>query len=145
MYSAAPHTWAAPLAASAAAWDDEAHVADNRALYRAKFEQVTPILAPVLDVALPDAGFYLWAGVPSGDDVGFARGLLAQYNVTVLPGSYIARDAHGINPGRGRIRIALVADEQGIACSVGIGPSKFVAKLASKHLLYLSLLQIQRP
>jgi N-succinyldiaminopimelate aminotransferase len=96
-------------AASVAAWDDEDHVRTNRELYRAKFAQVTPLLASVLDVELPDAGFYLWAGVPGGDDVAFARGLLAQYNVTVLPGSLLARDAHGVNPGRGRVRLALVA------------------------------------
>ena len=96
-------------AASIAAWNDEAHVVANRALYRSKFERVTPILAEALDVALPDAGFYLWAGVPGGDDVGFALRLLAQYNVTVLPGSLLARDAHGVNPGAGRIRLALVA------------------------------------
>jgi N-succinyldiaminopimelate aminotransferase len=100
-------------AASVAAWNDEAHVVDNRAQYRAKFAQVTPVLASVLDVALPDASFYLWAGVPAawkGDDTAFAQELLAQYNVTVLPGSYLARDAHGFNPGAGRIRMALVAE-----------------------------------
>ena len=96
-------------AASVAAWNDEAHVVANRTLYRAKFAQVTPLLAPVLDVRLPDAGFYLWAGVRGGDDIGFARGLLAQYNVAVLPGSLLAREAHGVNPGSGRIRMALVA------------------------------------
>ena len=96
-------------AASVAAWNDEAHVVANRALYRAKFAQVTPMLAGVLDVALPDAGFYLWAGVPNGDDIAFARGLLAQYNVAVLPGSLLAREAHGVNPGSGRVRMALVA------------------------------------
>ncbi len=95
--------------ASSAAWSDEAHVVANRDLYRAKFAQVTPLLADALDVRLPDAGFYLWAGVPGQDDVGFARGLLAQYNVTVLPGSLLARSAHGVNPGSGRIRMALVA------------------------------------
>ncbi len=95
--------------ASIAAWNDEQHVVDNRALYRRKFEQVTPLLAAELEVRLPDAGFYLWAGIPGGDDVAFARGLLAQYNVTVLPGSLLARQAHGINPGDGRIRMALVA------------------------------------
>ena len=100
-------------AASVAAWNDEAHVVDNRAQYRAKFAQVTPVLAEVLDVALPDAGFYLWAGVSpawNGDDAGFARELLAQYNVTVLPGSYLAREAYGHNPGAGRIRMALVSE-----------------------------------
>ena len=96
-------------AASIAAWGDEAHVIDNRAQYRRKFEQVTPLLAEVLDVALPDAGFYLWAKV-KGDDTEFARELLALYNVTVLPGSYLAREAHGSNPGAGRIRMALVAE-----------------------------------
>ena len=76
---------------------------------KAKFERVTPMLEQVLDVALPDAGFYLWAGVPGGDDLGFALKLLAQYNVAVLPGSLLARAAHGSNPGAGRIRLALVA------------------------------------
>ncbi|MCE4539350.1 succinyldiaminopimelate transaminase [Pelomonas sp. P7] len=98
-------------AASIAAWGDETHVVENRARYRHKFAEVTPLLAEVLDVALPDAGFYLWAGVPGGDDVAFAQGLLAQYNLAVLPGSLLARQAHGHNPGAGRIRLALVADE----------------------------------
>ena len=61
-------------------------------------------------MALPDAGFYLWARVPGHDDIGYARGLLAQYYVTVLPGSLLARESHGINPGSGRIRLALVAE-----------------------------------
>jgi N-succinyldiaminopimelate aminotransferase len=95
-------------AASIAAWGDEAHVEANRALYREKFARVAPMLAEVLDLRLPDAGFYLWAGVP-GDDIAFARDLWAQYNVTVLPGSLLAREAHGLNPGAGRIRLALVA------------------------------------
>ena len=96
--------------ASAAAWADEAHVATNRALYRAKFEQVMPVLQPVLDVTLPDAAFYLWAGVPGGiDEIAFARGLLAQYNVNAMPGRLLARDVNGHNPGAGRIRLALVA------------------------------------
>jgi len=94
--------------ASIAAWNDEAHVVENRALYRQKFAQITPLLAAVLDVALPDAGFYLWAAV-QGSDEDFARDLYAAYNVTVLPGSYLAREARGHNPGAGRIRMALVA------------------------------------
>lgn len=97
-------------AASVAAWNDEAHVEANRAQYRAKFAQVTPVLQEVLDVQLPDASFYLWAAVPGGDDQAFARDLQAQYNVTVLPGSFLAREFQGINPGRGRIRMALVAE-----------------------------------
>lgn len=97
-------------AASIAAWNDEAHVVANRELYRTKFAQATPVLAAELDVALPDAGFYLWAAVPGEDDVAFGQQLLAQYNVAVLPGSLLAREAQGINPGRGRIRMALVAD-----------------------------------
>jgi len=96
-------------AASIAAWGDEAHVAANRALYRAKFAQVTPLLAEVMHVALPDAGFYLWADV-AGDELAFARDLYANYNVTVLPGSFLAREAQGSNPGAGRVRMALVAD-----------------------------------
>ncbi|MEH3085880.1 MAG: succinyldiaminopimelate transaminase [Xylophilus ampelinus] len=98
--------------ASIAAWGDESHVEANRELYRDKFARVAPMLAEVLDVSLPDAGFYLWAGVPAAlgmDDIAFARELFAQYNVTVLPGSYLARDAAGGNPGAGRVRMALVA------------------------------------
>ncbi len=100
-------------AASRAAWGDEEHVAENRTLYRKKFEQVLPILAPVLEVGLPDAGFYLWARIPDAlglSDTDFARALLAQYNVTVLPGSFLAREFAGANPGAQRIRMALVAD-----------------------------------
>ncbi len=99
--------------ASVAAWNDEQHVADNRAKYIAKFSQVTPLLQEVLDVQLPDAGFYLWAKVDRRiaiSDTDYARRLYAEYNVTVLPGSYLAREAHGINPGRNRIRMALVAE-----------------------------------
>ena len=99
-------------AASIAAWDDEVQVVANRDMYRQKFAAVTPVLAKVLDVKLPDAGFYLWAGVPGGDDQAFARDLLAQYNVTVLPGSFLARESQGFNPGAGRIRMALVAETQ---------------------------------
>ncbi|MGC1173054.1 succinyldiaminopimelate transaminase [Polaromonas sp.] len=100
-------------AASIAAWNDEKHVVENRAMYREKFAQVTPMLSAVMDVALPDAGFYLWAQIPgrfNNDDPAFSRELLALYNVVVLPGSYLAREARGHNPGTGRIRMALVAE-----------------------------------
>jgi N-succinyldiaminopimelate aminotransferase len=98
--------------ASIAAWGDETHVADNRAKYREKFNLITPLLKQVMDVELPDAGFYLWADVSRTglSDTDFARRLYAEYNVTVLPGSYLARDANGINPGQDRIRMALVAE-----------------------------------
>lgn len=95
--------------ASIAAWNDEAHVRENRALYRQKFEAVTPMLCRVLETSRPDAGFYLWARVPDDDDdERFARDLFAATHVTVLPGQYLARQAHGENPGRGYLRIALV-------------------------------------
>jgi N-succinyldiaminopimelate aminotransferase len=97
-------------AASIAAWNDEGHVVENRAMYRAKFAAVTPMLSEVMDVRLPDAAFYLWAAVPEGNDETFARDLLAQYNVTVWPGTYLARDVQGMNPGTGRVRMALVAE-----------------------------------
>lgn len=94
--------------ASIAAWGDEAHVADNRRLYRQKFDALVPMLEPVLPAPRPEAGFYLWARVPGGDDEAFARELFRDTNVTVVPGRYLARDAHGINPGRGYVRLALV-------------------------------------
>jgi N-succinyldiaminopimelate aminotransferase len=100
-------------AASIAAWSDETHVAENRAKYIAKFSQITPMLQEVLDVALPDAGFYLWAKVDklaTISDIEYAKRLYAEYNVTVLPGSYLAREAHGTNPGENRVRMALVAE-----------------------------------
>ena len=94
--------------ASMAAWSDEAHVRENRARYREKFAAVVPILEPVLQARCPDAGFYLWARVPGDDDEAFTRNLFAATNVTVLPGRYLAREAHGSNPGSGYVRIALV-------------------------------------
>lgn len=94
--------------ASAAAWSDEAHVRDNRRRYREKFDAVTPVLAEALAAERPDASFYFWAKTP-GDDREFARRLLAEYNVMLLPGSFLAREAGGVNPGQGFTRIALVA------------------------------------
>jgi N-succinyldiaminopimelate aminotransferase len=100
-------------AASSAAWNDETHVEDNRAQYRAKFAAVTPLLAEVMDVALPDAAFYLWADISRTGmaDTDYARALYARTGVTVLPGSYLARDTAAGNPGAGRIRMALVAEQ----------------------------------
>jgi len=95
-------------AASAAAWNDEAHVEENRRLYREKFATVTPMLQQVLKVEEPDAAFYLWAQTPVSDTE-FAKALYQDYNVTLLPGSFLAREAHGINPGTNFVRIALVA------------------------------------
>ncbi len=95
--------------ATIAAWNDEAHVAENRRLYAEKFEQVIKLLAPVLPVSKPDAGFYLWVRTPIADTT-FAQHLHRDYNVSVLPGSFLAREAHGINPGANFIRLALVAN-----------------------------------
>jgi N-succinyldiaminopimelate aminotransferase len=99
-------------AASAAAWRDEAHVVENRRQYREKFAAVMPILKDCLAFDAPDAAFYLWAKVPKSnkwsDDAEFARELYREKHVTVLPGSYLAREAAGSNPGKGYVRIALV-------------------------------------
>ena len=94
--------------ASIAAWNDDAHAAANRALYREKFRRVIPVLAPLLDVVEPDGGFYLWPDVQR-DDEAFTRELFATQNLTILPGSYLARDTPSGNPGRQRVRISLVA------------------------------------
>ena len=95
-------------AASVAAWNDEAHVAENRRLYAEKFSRVLEVLEPVLPIAMPDAGFYLWARTPVADTA-FAQTLYRDYNVTVLPGSYLARIAQDVNPGENFVRLALVA------------------------------------
>jgi N-succinyldiaminopimelate aminotransferase len=94
--------------ASIAAWKDEAHVVENRRLYREKFAAALSILTGVIDVSMPDAAFYLWVNIKR-DDAEFTRELYQCHNVTVLPGSYLGREAHGVNPGRNFIRIALVA------------------------------------
>ena len=95
--------------ASLAAWRDEANVVENRAIYRAKFAAVVEILGPVLDVAIPPAGFYLWPRVPVENGEVFTRELFARQNVTVLPGGYLSREAFGVNPGFKHVRMALVA------------------------------------
>ena len=100
-------------AASTAAWKDEAHVAENRRLYREKFDLITPMIQGVLNTQWPDASFYLWTRVDRKtglSDTEFAQRLYAAENVVVLPGSYLARDAQGVNPGAGFVRIALVAN-----------------------------------
>ncbi|GBG13127.1 N-succinyldiaminopimelate aminotransferase [Novimethylophilus kurashikiensis] len=94
--------------ASASAWSDEAHVLENRRQYREKFAAVTPMLKSVLDVDMPDAAFYLWAKT-QGSDTELAQKLYRECNIIVLPGSFLAREAHGVNPGAGFVRIALVA------------------------------------
>ena len=98
-------------AASIAAWNDEAHVAENRRLYAEKFARVLEILEPVLPVTPPDAGFYLLIRTPVADTA-FAQALYRDYNVTVLPGSYLARTAQGVNPGENFVRLALVANTE---------------------------------
>jgi N-succinyldiaminopimelate aminotransferase len=105
------HGCAMPLpsqAASIKAWEDEAHVLENRQRYREKFNAVLEILGDALPMTRPEAGFYLWPETPIADTA-FARGLFEQQNVTVLPGSFLSREIDGINPGRNRIRMALVA------------------------------------
>ena len=96
--------------ASVAAWSDEAHVRENRRLYAEKFKAVLPLVRHPLQAQMPQGGFYLWLRTPI-DECDFARRLHAEYNVLVLPGSYLAREAGGINPGRHRVRIALVAPQ----------------------------------
>ncbi|MEP7245531.1 MAG: succinyldiaminopimelate transaminase [Gammaproteobacteria bacterium] len=94
--------------ASVAAWNEDTHATQNRRLYQEKFARVMPILAPVMDVQPPQGAFYLWPNV-GGDDEAFTRGLFAAQNLTLLPGSYLARETDGVNPGRGRVRISLTA------------------------------------
>ena len=94
--------------ASIKAWGDEQHVKDNRLLYQQKFNAVLDILSPVLNVQKPDASFYLWPQTPVDDET-FTRALFAQQHITVLPGRYLSRDAQGLNPGKNRVRMALVA------------------------------------
>lgn len=97
-------------AASVAAWNDERHVIENRRLYAAKFAQATPIVQRALKVERPEAAFYLWAATPI-DDEAYARRLYAECHVKALPGSYLSRERDGANPGKGFVRLALVATE----------------------------------
>jgi N-succinyldiaminopimelate aminotransferase len=117
--------------ASIAAWADEQHVLANRDLYRKKFDEVLKILQPVMNVQRPDAGFYLWPETPIGDEE-FARELFKRYNLTVLPGSYLSREAHGINPGANRVRMALVPSvEECVEAAERI--RKFIGELNAEH------------
>ena len=95
--------------ASIAAWEDEAHVRENRALYREKFDAVVPILAAKIELEIPPAGFYLWPDV-GRDDIEFCRVAMMEQNVQFLPGQFLAREVDGTNPGKNRIRLALVAE-----------------------------------
>ena len=118
-------------AASVAAWNDERHVVANRTKYIGKFREALPVLRQVMNVAMPDAGFYLWAEVHEKtglSDTEFARGLYESHHVTVLPGSYLAREAQGENPGKNRVRIALVAEPE--ECREGIAR---IAEFARQH------------
>lgn len=115
-------------AASAAAWRDETHVVENRRLYAEKFSIAISLLSAAANVQKPDAGFYLWLKTPVSDTE-FTKRLYRDYNVTVLPGSYLARDAHDTNPGKDYVRIALVASPQ--ECAEAMGRIKdLLARLA---------------
>lgn len=92
--------------ASALAWSDEQHVIENRRLYQQKFAEMLPILQPVMQVAMPDAGFYLWPEV--ADDERFTREVFERQHVMTLPGRYLSRDTADGNPGRGHVRLSLV-------------------------------------
>jgi N-succinyldiaminopimelate aminotransferase len=96
-------------AASIAAWKDEAHVAENRRMYREKFAIFFDRVNPVLPLTRPDAGFYYWVAIPGGDDLAFTRELFERTGITVLPGSYISRESNGEIPGKGFVRMALVS------------------------------------
>jgi len=113
--------------ASIAAWGDEEHVRENRRLYAQKFDAVLPLLKGSFKIQRPDGGFYLWMRTPI-DDAQFVRRLHHEYNVLALPGSYLAREVEGANPGKDRVRVALVAPLE--ECVEGIGRMmQFAAKL----------------
>ena len=115
--------------ASVAAWSDEIHVTENRRMYAEKFAKVVEILKPVLPITMPEAGFYLWIRTPV-PDTRFAQGLYRDYNVTVLPGSYLARTSNGVNPGKDLVRLALVAStEETVEAALRI--AKYARQLAA--------------
>ena len=91
-------------------WADEAHVVANRALYAEKYADAAEIFAGVNSFRLPDGGFFLWLPVPDGEEA--ALKLWRETGVRVLPGAYLARAVDGENPGKGYIRVALVAPRE---------------------------------
>ncbi len=95
---------------SQAAWNDDAHVAASLALYHAKFDAADAIFSGLQGFKTPEGGFFLWLPVEDGE----AAALKAwqQTGVRVLPGAYLSRDANGENPGKGYIRVALVAPKE---------------------------------
>ncbi len=98
--------------ASIAAWQDEKHVAHNRALYKEKFALWMAELGDLLELRMPNAGFYFWVKVPelfAGDDEAFVKALYEQANIHALAGRYLSREVNGKNPGQGYVRMALVA------------------------------------
>ena len=118
-------------AASTKAWQDEEHVIASRNLYREKFRIVAEILGPTTAIRLPEGGFFLWLRTGM-DDQHFARELYRQYNLTVLPGSYLSRLAHGVDPGRGYVRIALVGSiEESTEAAHRL--KDFISALGSTH------------
>lgn len=105
-YSGAPLPL--PLQAVAArAWEDEAHVRANRALYIEKYEEADRLLGDIPGCAAPQAGFFLWLPVEDGEAA--ALRLWKDTGVRVLPGAYLSRETETGNPGKGYIRVALVA------------------------------------
>lgn len=97
-------------AVAAAAWNDEAHVVANRALYHRKYEIADRIFADLEGYHAPQAGFFLWLPVDDGETA--AVKLWQETGVRVLPGAYLSQDANGENPGKTYIRVAMVAPEE---------------------------------
>ncbi|MFC3181726.1 aminotransferase class I/II-fold pyridoxal phosphate-dependent enzyme [Cypionkella sinensis] len=95
---------------SQAAWEDDAHVAASLALYHAKFDAADAIFAGLQGFKTPEGGFFLWLPVEDGEQA--ALKAWRETGVRVLPGAYLSRNANGENPGKGYIRVALVAPKE---------------------------------